>query len=114
MSHIDLSDCLSGVATTGRGRLNGGSDVDVTQARVSGNLARRAGKAEHPMLKNICVVSKRQGAIDVLLDNDQRHAGLVRCLRSPAPAPSDGVVDISVYSRGFETDFPPCYPGTNG
>jgi hypothetical protein len=54
----------------------------VTQARVSGDLARRAGKAEHPMLKDIGVVGKRQGAIDVLLDDDQCRAGLVGCLRA--------------------------------
>jgi sulfite reductase beta subunit-like hemoprotein len=68
----------------------------VTQARVSGDLARRAGKAEHPMLKDIGVVGKRQGGIDVLLDDDQsrgRLGGMFR--RSLAPAPSDGVVDMA-------------------
>ena len=68
------------------------------------------------MPKDIDVVGKRQGAIDVLLDDDQSRAGLAGCLGAHRRLRRQTASStwLSVYSRGFEADFPPCYPGTNG
>jgi hypothetical protein len=68
------------------------------------------------MLKDIGVVGNRQGAIDVLLDDDRSRTGLAGCLGAHRRLrrQTASSTRLSVYSRGFETDFPPCYPGTNG
>ena len=41
-------------------------------------LTRLAGQAEYAVLQDMGVVRQRQGAIDILLDNNERHARLLQ------------------------------------